>query len=96
MTALLLEEPVTGFLDYDNYYFRIYFPNEGLQIKLGQQNYQIGFDAALTIQEILYHTITLNFVIPASQYANYASLITGSVPGGGDPVLEDTDIYIEI
>jgi len=89
VTELALELN-TDFLDQDQWYFRVYFPDDVKAIKLGQHHYLLHYDGLVTINGIEYHQVELDFTIGGDEYNNYSDPIDP-----GDIILEDDAIYIE-
>ena len=57
----LCHELASGFLNENEWYFRIYFPDDSKKIMLGQRRYHITYDPQLLRNELEYYYIDLEF-----------------------------------
>ena len=80
----------TDFLDSTQWYFRMYFPDDAKMIQLGQHHFLLHYDGLVTINEIEYHQVELDFTIGGDEYNSYSDPVDPD-----DIILEDDAIYIE-
>jgi len=76
------------------YYFRILFPAELQEIRLGQRSYFPQFNALLDRNNIFYHIIELDFNIDIDEYVSYVVPVN-LAESEENVLLEETPIYIE-
>lgn len=84
----------TDFLNAQQWYFRLIYITELEMIELGQRNYMIDHDGLIARNGIVYHTISLQFVVTdPTQYADYA--VPVSLPESESGIsLDDNPVYV--
>lgn len=90
----LVKDLESTFTSADSHAFRMIFPDSMEMIELGTQFYALDYDGLIVRNNIEYHTIHLDFIIPVSQLSTYITRVPLPASEGG-VVIDDSDIYIE-
>lgn len=87
-TSLNIDEDFLAQLDW---YFRIYFPDDNTEIRLGERNYQPGFDATLQRNTYAKFIVKLKFLIDPADFIFYVTGIDAGAEPTMSAMIEDLD-----